>query len=100
MKGFEHIRSRPGPFGAEIYDVGPENARIEIYRKHEGDIYFKCFISDIHGKRGAVCADMFRLDDLNHVQFRFRLPQIEHIPEIESGLRRLMTGFVVGGGKQ
>jgi hypothetical protein len=91
---------RPGPFGTEIYDVGPEDARTEIYRKTEGDIYFNCMIFDNHGKRGAVCADMFRLDDLNHVQFRFRPPQIEHIPEIEAGIRRLMASFVVEGGQR
>jgi hypothetical protein len=100
MRGFKNIVPRPGPFGTEIYDIGPEEARIEIYRKSEGDIYFNCMIFDNHGKRGAVCADMFRLDDLNHVQFRFRLPQIEQIPEIEAGIRRLMASFVVEGGQQ
>jgi hypothetical protein len=93
-------KRRDGPFGSDIYDTGPEEARIEQYRKLDGDLFFNCMISDYHGKRGAVCADMFRLDDMNHVQFRFRLPLVEHIPEIESGIRRLMASFVVEGGKQ
>ena len=73
MKGFEHVRPRSGPVGTEIYDVGPENARIEIYRKDEGDVYFDCMISDYRGKRGAVCNDLFVLDDKNGVQFFFVL---------------------------
>ena len=97
MKGFENIVPRPGPFGTEIYDIGPEDARTEIYRRSEGDIYFKCMPFDNRGKRSAICNDMFRLDDLNHIQFYFRPPQIEHIPEIEASIRRLMAGFVIGG---
>ncbi len=93
-------RRRDGPFGTDIYDTGPEEARIQQYRKLDGDLFFNCMIFDNYGKRDAVCADMFRLDDLNHIQFRFRPPQIEHVPEIESGIRRLMTSFVVGGIKQ
>jgi hypothetical protein len=38
---------------------------------------------------------MFRLDDMNHLQFNFRLHQIEHIPEIEASMRKLMANFVI-----
>lgn len=95
-----NAKRRSGPFGSDIYDTGPEEARTEHYRRLESDIFFNCMIFDNHGKRGAVCADMFRLDDLNHVQFRFRPPQIEDIPEIEAGIRRLMAGFVVKEAEQ
>lgn len=41
---------------------------------------------------------MFRLDDMNHARFFFRSNQIEHIPEIEANIRRLMASFVAEGG--
>ena len=41
---------------------------------------------------------MFRLDDMNHAHFFFRLHQIEHVPEIEAAIRRLMASFVTEGG--
>jgi hypothetical protein len=41
---------------------------------------------------------MFRLDDMNHAHFFFRPHQIEHVPEIEAAIRRLMANFVTEGG--
>jgi len=90
-------RPRPEkPFGYDLYEIGPEEARTEIYRKVEGDIHFTCSIAGPEGrKRGGVCRDLFRLDDMNHLQFLFRLPHREHIPEIEKGMRELMARFQV-----
>jgi hypothetical protein len=87
---------RPGPFGYDIYSIGPEQARHEYYRRVDGDIFFSCSFSGEEGrKRGGVCDDSFRLEDMNHLQFFFRLPHIEHIPAIEAGMRKIMAGFVV-----
>jgi hypothetical protein len=96
MRGFQNITPRLGPFGTEVYDIGPESARIEAYRRSEDDIFFTCSFAGAEGRRrGSGCSDTFRLDDLNHVHFRFLLPLIEHVPEIEAEIRRLMAGFVV-----
>jgi hypothetical protein len=48
---------RDGPFGYQIYSIGPSNARIEIYRKTEGDRYFVCFLGDEERRAYAVCRD-------------------------------------------
>ena len=90
-------RLRKGPFGYDIYETGPQEARGETYRKEAGDIYFHCtFFGEQHRtKKVGSCNNMFRLDDMNHAQFFFRLAFIEHIPEIENGIRRLMAGFVI-----
>jgi hypothetical protein len=94
-----NAKLRRGPFGYDVYDTGPEEARTETYRKNAGDILFHCSFSGEEGrKRGGVCNDAFRLDDMNHLQFYFRLHQIEYIPEIESRMRRLMATFVIEGG--
>jgi hypothetical protein len=97
MRGLE-AKQITGPFGYELYEVGPEEARKEVYRKAEGDIFFICLFSGHEDrKRGGVCNDSFRLDDMNHVQFYSRLQHIEHIPEIEARMRQLMASFVVEG---
>ena len=99
MRAFPDVKARRGPFGYDTYDTGPKEARSETYRRTDGDIYFYCLISgEGEGKRRGGCNDMFRLDDGNHVQFYFRLPHIEHVPEIEAAIRRLMTSFVTQGG--
>jgi hypothetical protein len=95
------VRPRRGPLDFEIYDVGPEEARIETYRRVDGDIYFHCLISgEADRKRGGVCNDGFRLDDLKHIQFFFPLPLIADVPEIEAGIRRLVASFVSRGAPQ
>jgi hypothetical protein len=87
---------QPGPSGYDIYSLGPEESRIEGYRKVDGDIFFTCQFSGPESrKQGGVCRDMFRLDDMNHLSFYFRLPQIEHVPEIEGRMRKFMAGFVI-----
>lgn len=85
-KYFPSSTSRRGPFGYDIYELGPETARIERYRRDDGDIWFTC--SPHH-----VCDDWFRLSDMNHMQFFFRRPDIEHVPEIEARMRKMMESF-------
>jgi hypothetical protein len=87
-----------GPLDYDIYSIGPEESRIEGYRKVDGDIFFTCQFSGPESrKRGGVCDDMFRLDDMNHLQFYFRLHQIEHVPDIEDRMRKIMAEFVIKG---
>jgi hypothetical protein len=61
---------RRGPYGYDIYEIGPEEARIQRYRKIEGDILLTCFGND-DGTGSGVCDDTFRLDDGNHAHFIF-----------------------------
>ena len=97
MRGLK-VTVKPAQLGFELYEVGPEEARIRVYRRVEGDIFFDCH-STVYGGRKltTACNDRFRLDDMNHVQFYFRPQLIEHIPEIEKGIRRLMASFVKRG---
>jgi hypothetical protein len=87
-------------FGFDVYEIGPEEARIRIYRRAAGDLYFTCDTSGIAG-RGPVtlCDNMFRLHDMNHAQFYFNPRLTEHMPEIEAGIRQLMASFVREGGQ-
>jgi hypothetical protein len=91
-KIFPNVTPRRGPFGYDIYDLGPEEARTEHYRKEDGDIWFRC--------SSNVCDDWFRLNDMNHMQFFFRRPNIEQVPEIEARMRRIMADFASQEGRQ
>jgi hypothetical protein len=86
---------RPGPYGYEIYDQGPDDARIETYRKGQNNemVLFYCMIFDNRGARGAVCDDTFDLSDGNSARFLFSLKHIGDIPEMEAGIRRLVESF-------
>jgi hypothetical protein len=86
MRGFD-VKPKKGPFGYDVYEIGPREVGSETYRRTDGDIYFHCSYS--------VCSDSFRLHDMNHIQFHFRRQQIEHVVEIEAAMRQLMEQFVV-----
>jgi hypothetical protein len=90
------LSPRPGPYGYDIYDQGPDNARREIYRSESEDIFFTCGIFDNNGVRDAVCDDAVALPDGNAVRFRFGLNQIGELRSFEAGIRQLMAGFVQG----
>lgn len=83
--------------GYEVYDLGPKDARQEIYRGD--DVGFICKIFDNNGKRDGVCDDAVSLVDGNAVWFFFHPNQIGEVRKIESGVRQLMSQFKAGAGK-
>jgi hypothetical protein len=101
QKLFRNPLPRTGPFNYEVFDVGPDSARIEYYRREDGTgmIFFHCFISIIREKRTGFCDDFVALEKSNSVRLRFDLSEIEHVPEVEAGIRKLMNGFRANGEK-
>jgi hypothetical protein len=87
---------RPGPYGYEIFDLGPENARTEIYQSKAENIFFSCMIFDNNGIRDAVCEDLLPLSDGNVIRFFFNLKQISELRDFESGIRQLMSKLRTG----
>jgi hypothetical protein len=85
--------------GYQVFDLGPENARVEIYRSESEDIFFTCMIFDNNGVRDAVCDDAVSLADGNAVRFFFNLKQVGQLRKFESGIRQLMTQFQAGAYK-
>jgi hypothetical protein len=90
------LSPRPGPYGYDIYDQGPDNARSEIYRSESEDIFFTCGVHDNNGVRSGVCDDAVSLPDGNAVRFFFYLRQVGELRNFEAGIRQLMSGFVQG----
>jgi hypothetical protein len=93
QKTFPKHGTRQGPFGYEIHSTGPNEARREIYRRTNGDIYFICLLSE--GRSRGICNDTFRLEDANHLQFYLGSDLIEHVADIEASMRKLMASFVI-----
>jgi hypothetical protein len=88
-----------GPYGYAIYAFGPNNARTELFRKEDGDVYFSCFLQG-RSREGSVigiCNDMFFLPDGHSVRFFFGYDQIKDVEAIEAGTRQLMSGFIRKG---
>jgi hypothetical protein len=91
--------SRRSADGYQVYDLGPENARVEIYRSESEDIFFTCKIFDNNGARAAVCDDTVSLPDGNTVRFFFSLNQIGHLRDFEAGIRQLTSHLQIGESK-
>jgi hypothetical protein len=59
------ITPRKGPYGYDIYDFGPDDARSEEYFRADLNIYFSCFIHIVNGSRDATCDDTFALEKMH-----------------------------------
>jgi hypothetical protein len=95
----QKLSPRRSAYGYDVYDLGPENARQEIYRNEDEDIFFICKIFDNNGQRSAVCDDAVSLADGNSVWFFFRLNEISELRQFEAGIRQLMSQFQAGENK-
>jgi hypothetical protein len=95
----QKLSPRQSADGYQVYTLGPENARIEIYRNESDDIFFTCLIFDNNGVRDAVCDDAVSLADGNAVQFFSNLKQISELRRFEGGIRQLMSHFQTGASK-
>jgi hypothetical protein len=90
-----------GPFGFELYKIGPENAGIEEYRKvvNGHTTLYSCIIVVDEGKRDAVCTpDGDRVASGAELHCFFHLRQLADITEIDADLRALVNEFTVKSG--
>jgi hypothetical protein len=92
-----------GPFGYEKYEIGPENSRIEYYKKAmEGrTLLFTCQIFDNHNKRDGICTPVGdRVSTGGTLHFFFNLRHLADIGEIDANLRKLTERFTVQPGDE
>ena len=87
-----------GPFGYEIYKVGPDNARMEYLRKVLPDrtILFTCQPFDNRGQPDGVCQSFIRTRSGGQVSYFFSVRQLGEADEIQAGLRDLVDSFAIG----
>jgi hypothetical protein len=87
-----------GPYGFEMYEVGPDNARAEFYRKTDDDRLplYACKIFDNHGRRDGLCDPLGdRVETGAELRFFFNLSHLKDITQIDAELRQLVLGFTV-----
>jgi len=87
-----------GPYGLEKYEVGPDNARAEFYRKADDDRapLYACKIFDNHGRRDGLCNPFGdRVETGAELKFFFNLSHLNDITQIDANLRKLVEGFTI-----
>jgi hypothetical protein len=85
------------PFGYDIYEQGPEDARGEIYRREIDNIYVSCYvIPESHGP-DSICDDFIDVDPEHSIIVGIFIgrKKIGEIPEINNQITKLVNSFVV-----
>ena len=87
----------PGPYGFEVYETGPDNARIETYRKRTPEhlLILSCFFQGEDGRATAQCSNQSRLPDQNELEFHLGFDQLQSAEEMDAGFRSLVKLFTV-----
>lgn len=89
-----------GPSGYEKYEIGPDNARVETYRKADGGrtLLYLCQIFN-NGERAGMCYPIGdRLADGAVLQFYFPLRLLADVEKIDDDLRRFVGNCTVHTG--
>jgi hypothetical protein len=86
-----------GRYGFEVYETGPENARIETYRKRtpEHVLILNCFFQNPDSRATAQCNNQSRLADHNELEFGLYFDQLQNAEEIDGRFRSLVKSFTV-----
>ncbi len=100
-KLFHSQMPKQGPDGFEMYETGPDNARIETYRKKTSThtLLFNCLIfAGYQGNRDAVCGNYDSpLPNSNDLSYRLSLDEMPYAEKIDDGIRVLLESFTVKG---
>lgn len=86
-------RGRPPPSGFELYETGPETARINTYRKKTPS--HTLIINCLHQAQQvfSVCSTESRLKSGNVLEYHLYDNELKHAVEIDEGIRSLITRF-------
>lgn len=92
---------KKGPYGFELYEMGPEDARQEFYRKAVSGhtIQFDCILyrpSNHPNKRGG-CRTNARLNADASIWYSFYLDDLASAEKLDEGLRATVSSFIVSG---
>jgi hypothetical protein len=94
----------PAPFGFEVYQLGPDNARIDIYRKTDAtgrEIIFDCVgvAVDATTPRHGWCTAFAYTSGGGLVHFTFPPDRLGDAESMERGLLALADSFAPNGSK-
>jgi hypothetical protein len=100
--GFDNLRDlfrgqgpKSGPYGFELYEIGPSEARINIYRKvlPEHTLVIQCYLPKSGPNNLAVCRSQSRLESNNVVSYQLYDDQLNDAETIDVGIRKLIRKF-------
>jgi hypothetical protein len=92
---------KAGPYGFRLYEQGPDNGRIEYYRKivDGKSIMFYCLLNKT-SEDDAVCHHVARTRSGATISYFFmRNKELKDAVEVDLGLRALVDSFYVGEAK-
>ena len=96
---FHSQKPLPGPSGFELYETGPEDARINTYRKRSSahTLIIDCFPDKPEDgvKRDPVCSNHSRLPNGNVLVYHLYGDQLPSVEQMDEGFRALLQSFTV-----
>jgi len=100
-KLFHSQTPKQGPYGFEMYETGPDNARIETYRKHANGhtLMVYCLVVDPNVTRDPGCNVTSRLKNQNGMEYHFYKSRLQYAEQIDGELRKLLDSFTIKEGK-
>jgi hypothetical protein len=92
---FHSQEPQTAPYGFELYETGPPQARINTYRKLTAGrtLVIRCFLPFAGPNNLAVCSSQSRLESGNFVSYRIYSDQLKDAEAIDAGIRQLIQKF-------
>jgi hypothetical protein len=107
-KLFHSKTPKQGPNGFDLYETGPDSARLDTYSKFANGhlLVIDCFVHDLSHERNAVCRTQSRLPNrnaLNYIingsRYFFNGEQFQYAEQLDAGIRSLIESFTLKGDK-
>ncbi|MBR8140853.1 hypothetical protein KDW55_00535 [Burkholderia sp. AU19243] len=95
---FREPYPKNGPYGFQLFEIGPDNSRIEFYRKNIGgmSIVFDCSLDKSYAD-DAICHHVARTESGATISYFFvRSEGLGDAVEVDLGLRALIDSFYTG----
>jgi|GEM_PF-5969864 len=91
----------PGPYGFTLFTKGPENSKLEFYRKNlnGNPILFLCLPNSYNGKKYSVCSHATRTSSGITISYFFNQDELSDAVEVDESLKKLVDGFSIGNEK-
>jgi len=95
---FHSQTPKQGPYGFELYETGPDDARIETYRKDANGhtLMIDCFVHPPSVQRESICSNTSRLKNQNGLEYSFNKNRLQYAEQIDGELRKLLDSFTIG----
>jgi hypothetical protein len=97
---FRNKNPKKGPYGFDLYEIGPERARDERYRKViDGRVVvFDCLMSKLGRETYRICDHVSKTRSGAYFYYHFSGDRgLKDAVEVDDGIRRLIDSFSIGG---